>query len=59
MHVTLVPAGEQIEVEPGESILGAALRAGLNLPHSCKAGRCGTCRARVLSGSVMCSKRIV
>jgi CDP-4-dehydro-6-deoxyglucose reductase len=52
MHVTLVPAGEQIEVEPGESILGAALRAGLNLPHSCKAGRCGTCRARVLSGAV-------
>lgn len=52
MHVTLVPSGEQIEVEPGESILDAALRAGLNLPHSCKAGRCGTCKARVLHGSV-------
>jgi len=52
MHVTLVPTGEQIEVEPGESILDAALRAGLNLPHSCKAGRCGSCRARLLSGSV-------
>lgn len=52
MHVTLVPAGEQIEVEQGESILDAALRAGLNLPHSCKAGRCGSCRARILSGSV-------
>jgi CDP-4-dehydro-6-deoxyglucose reductase len=52
MHVTLIPAGEQIEVEPGESILDAALRSGLNLPHSCKAGRCGSCRARLLSGSV-------
>jgi CDP-4-dehydro-6-deoxyglucose reductase len=52
MHVTLVPAGEQIEVEAGESILDAALRSGLNLPHSCKAGRCGSCRARILSGRV-------
>jgi CDP-4-dehydro-6-deoxyglucose reductase len=52
MHVTLVPTGEQIEVGPGESILDAALRSGLNLPHSCRAGRCGSCRARLLSGSV-------
>jgi CDP-4-dehydro-6-deoxyglucose reductase len=52
MHVMLVPTGEEIEVEPQESILDAALRAGLNLPHSCKAGRCGSCRARIVRGSV-------
>jgi CDP-4-dehydro-6-deoxyglucose reductase len=52
MHVTLVPSGEQLEVLGEESILDAALRAGLNLPHSCKAGRCGSCRARILAGSV-------
>ncbi len=52
MHVTLLPTGEEIEVEPQESILDAALRAGLNLPHSCKAGRCGSCRARILRGAV-------
>jgi len=52
MHVTLVPTGEEIEVEPRESILDAALRAGLNLPHSCKAGRCGSCRARIVRGKV-------
>lgn len=52
MHVTLVPSGEQIEVEADESILDAALRAGLNLPHSCKAGRCGSCKARIVGGSV-------
>ncbi len=52
MHVTLTPSGEQFEVEAGESVLDAALRAGLNLPHSCKAGRCGSCRARLLSGRV-------
>lgn len=52
MHVKLVPTGEQFEVERDESILDAALRAGINLPHSCKAGRCGSCRARLTSGRV-------
>lgn len=52
MHVTLLPSGEQIEAEEGESILDAALRTGLNLPHSCKAGRCGSCRARLVAGQV-------
>ncbi len=33
-------------------MLNAALRAGLNLPHSCKGGSCGLCSARVLSGAV-------
>lgn len=52
MHVTLVPSGDQFEVEREESILDAALRAGLNLPHSCKAGRCASCRARLIDGRV-------
>ena len=52
MQVKLVPSGEQYEVEPGESLLDGALRAGLNLPHSCKGGRCGSCRARLLRGEV-------
>jgi CDP-4-dehydro-6-deoxyglucose reductase len=33
-------------------VLGAALRQHLNLPHSCKAGSCGTCRVRLLSGRI-------
>jgi CDP-4-dehydro-6-deoxyglucose reductase len=28
------------------------LNAGLNLPHSCKGGNCGACRARLLRGEV-------
>ncbi len=52
MHVTLAPSGEQFEVEHDEPILDGALRAGLNLPHSCKAGRCASCRARLLRGRV-------
>lgn len=35
-----------------ETVLDAALAAGLELPYSCKAGVCCTCRAKVLEGSV-------
>ena len=36
----------------GENVLGAALAAGIPLPHSCRAGRCATCKARLLSGEI-------
>ncbi len=32
--------------------MSAALRAGLELPYSCKGGMCCTCRAKVVEGSV-------
>lgn len=51
-RVTLVPTGRVFPADRDESILAAALRAGLNLPHSCKGGHCASCRARVASGSV-------
>jgi len=38
-------------VEKGrESILEAGLRAGIELPYSCKAGVCSTCRAKLMTG---------
>jgi ring-1,2-phenylacetyl-CoA epoxidase subunit PaaE len=42
----------QIPVGEGEPVLDAALRAGLDLPYSCRAGMCSTCRARVTDGAV-------
>jgi CDP-4-dehydro-6-deoxyglucose reductase, E3 len=51
-RVTLLPSQQVLSVEAGETILDAALRAGLNLPHSCKGGHCSSCRARVRSGNV-------
>ncbi len=41
-----------VPVAPGEAILDAALRAGLDLPFSCRGGMCCTCRARVVEGAV-------
>lgn len=37
---------------PGESILFAGLRAGLDLPYECASGGCGACRAQLLDGAV-------
>ncbi len=41
-----------IPVAAGETIIDAAIRAGRNLPYSCKGGMCCTCRARLLEGQV-------
>jgi ring-1,2-phenylacetyl-CoA epoxidase subunit PaaE len=35
-----------------ESILEAGLRAGVELPYSCKGGVCSTCRAKLVAGEV-------
>ncbi len=52
MRVTVAKSGRSFGIDPGQSVLDAALRAGLNLPHSCKSGNCGACRARLLGGAV-------
>lgn len=39
-------------VQENETLLEAALRAGVELPYGCRNGSCGTCKTRVLSGSV-------
>lgn len=43
---------EVVEIEPGETILAAGLRAGMPLAHRCRVGSCGTCRCQVISGRV-------
>jgi CDP-4-dehydro-6-deoxyglucose reductase len=37
-------------VSAGENVLAAALAAGIPLPHSCREGRCASCKARLLQG---------
>ncbi len=51
---TIVSDGRRTEVPvaEGETVLDAALRAGLDLPYSCRGGMCSTCRAKVAEGRV-------
>ena len=40
----------EVPVAEDESILDAALRAGMDLPFACKGGMCSTCRAKLVEG---------
>jgi len=41
-----------IQVEPGQTILEAALAAGIEMPFSCAMGGCGACRVRQKGGQI-------
>jgi ring-1,2-phenylacetyl-CoA epoxidase subunit PaaE len=45
--VVLHGLSREVDIAPGETILEAGRRGGLELPWSCAAGVCATCRARV------------
>jgi alkene monooxygenase reductase len=46
----VLPFGETLQVEPGESVLTAILRQGRFVKYGCKHGGCSTCRAEVVQG---------
>lgn len=48
--VRLAGSDRAFTVEPGESVLDGARRAGLALPYSCLTGRCGSCKATIVEG---------
>jgi CDP-4-dehydro-6-deoxyglucose reductase, E3 len=50
--VRIIPHERSISAAEDVSVLAAAQLAGMPLPHSCRSGRCGSCRARLLSGRV-------
>ncbi len=52
MRISLPKSNRSFSAAPDQSLLDAALGASLNLPHSCKSGNCGSCRARLLQGKI-------
>lgn len=44
----------QFACEAGQNILDAALKAGIEMPYSCRKGICGNCAGRVANGVVEC-----
>ncbi len=51
-ELTIQPLGQTIAIEDGQTILDAALRAGIYLPHACCHGLCATCKVQVADGEV-------
>lgn len=51
-RVTLKPSGHAFDVAPDQNILQAGLDAGYELPYSCRAGTCRTCKAVIREGKV-------
>ena len=49
-NVRLEPVGVEFEVEEGETVLDAAFRQGIALPHGCKEGQCSACKCVQLDG---------
>ena len=51
-HVKLLPSGHDFFVDGNDTLLEAALRAGIPLNYGCSGGNCGLCKARVVSGQI-------
>jgi len=50
--ITIRQHGGPIKVEPGETILEAALAQGVPYPHGCRSGNCGACKSVLEAGEV-------
>ena len=50
--ITVQPSGTQFTCEGDETVLSAAIRAGVGLPYGCKNGACGSCKGKVIDGAV-------
>ena len=50
MPVVKLSNGREFSATAGASLVDAALSEGITLPHSCKTGRCSTCKCKVLQG---------
>jgi CDP-4-dehydro-6-deoxyglucose reductase len=51
-QITVQPSGHQFTCDEDETILAAAMRAGVGLPYGCKNGACSSCKGKVISGNV-------
>jgi len=55
-HVTVIMDGDEFEFElisDGDSVLDAAIEAGVDAPFSCKGAVCCTCKAQIIEGKAI------
>jgi naphthalene 1,2-dioxygenase ferredoxin reductase component len=53
MDIHVRPLQRTLSVEPGVNLLDALRAHDIPVSYSCMAGRCGTCRCKVVSGQVL------
>lgn len=51
-NVSIQPSNHQFTAKPDESILQGALNNGIGLPYGCRNGACGSCKGKLVSGTV-------
>jgi len=55
-QISVNPSGHMFGCEADETILAAALRANVGLPHGCKNGACGACKGKIVTGQTVLGK---
>ena len=48
----VINSDRELTVKAGENLLAAGLAAGLDWPHDCRVGSCGTCRCTLKKGKI-------
>ena len=51
--IQVQPSGREYQTEGDETLLQAAIRQGVGLPYGCKDGACGSCKSKLLEGTVV------
>lgn len=51
--VHIQPSGREFTMRRDETVLGAAISAGIGLPYGCKDGACGSCKCKLVEGRVI------
>ena len=51
--ITVEPSGRSFTADPSEAMLVAGIRQGIGLPYGCKDGACGSCKCKLVSGTVV------
>jgi naphthalene 1,2-dioxygenase ferredoxin reductase component len=58
MELLIQPLQRILDVEAGANLLDALRAAQVQVSYSCMAGRCGTCRCKVVAGEVLDAGRV-
>ena len=51
--ITIADSQEQFACAADDTLMRAALRAGIGMPYECNVGSCGTCKVELVSGDIV------